>query len=228
MKITPQSMGFEPLGGSSRSFRNITTGEIISRRQYDKLYGALKRGGLSSYEAKAKKKFAENPELALSRPAPGRKKIREPELNGREIARRKAKRLTRKIPTPKISSRMLEIGKKSVRVRCEWSLEAIRDVITQINNFPRGIIFAYFIGARAMDEDGNEHYVSLLPFTFYTEPFGVDEWDFLNEALNRVDNLKSGRNLFPISAFVQFTFETAFAQKNAERIRRKKKPKGLF
>lgn len=50
---------------------NISTGEIISRRQYDKLSGRL--GPYSSYEAKAKANKLANPDLASSRPARGRK-----------------------------------------------------------------------------------------------------------------------------------------------------------
>jgi len=43
-----------PLGGSTRRYRNVRTGEEISRRRYDKLYGTLAREGYSSYERKAK------------------------------------------------------------------------------------------------------------------------------------------------------------------------------
>jgi len=65
-----------PLGGSSRRYRNRLTGETISRRQYDKLYGTLRRQGYSSYEAKAKAAKQQQPERAALRPARGRRSIR--------------------------------------------------------------------------------------------------------------------------------------------------------
>jgi len=43
-----------PLGGTTRRYRNVRTGEEISRRQYDKRYGTLAREGFTSYERKAK------------------------------------------------------------------------------------------------------------------------------------------------------------------------------
>lgn len=53
-------------GGKSRNFINVQTGETISRRQFDKRYGALAKGGFTSYERKA---AASAPEVRLSRPA---------------------------------------------------------------------------------------------------------------------------------------------------------------
>lgn len=46
---------FIPLGGATRRFRNVQTGETISRRQYDKLYRLGPRG-FSSYEALAQQR----------------------------------------------------------------------------------------------------------------------------------------------------------------------------
>ena len=57
---------WSPQGGTSRNFINRDTGEIISRRQFDKRYGALAKGGFKSYETKA----AASPEAARrARPA---------------------------------------------------------------------------------------------------------------------------------------------------------------
>lgn len=48
-------MPFRPLPrDSARRYVDTETGEIISRRQYDKLHGTLKKQGYSSYEQKAK------------------------------------------------------------------------------------------------------------------------------------------------------------------------------
>lgn len=56
-------------GGLSRNFVNVVTGETISRRQFDKRYGALKIGGFTSYEKKA---AASSAEQRMARPARGR------------------------------------------------------------------------------------------------------------------------------------------------------------
>jgi len=66
---------WEPLGGSSRRYRNTLTGEIISRRQYDKRFGNLARQGYASYEAKAKAAKSSTPVQAARRPARGRRAI---------------------------------------------------------------------------------------------------------------------------------------------------------
>ena len=57
---------WEAQGGTSRNFRNPLTGEVLSRRQFDKRFGILGKQGFTSYEAKAK---ASPPELRASRPA---------------------------------------------------------------------------------------------------------------------------------------------------------------
>lgn len=64
--------GYEYLGGSSRRYANIKTGEIISRYQYDKLFGSTKEFGGNTH-LKAKLNKLANPDLAAQRPAPGRK-----------------------------------------------------------------------------------------------------------------------------------------------------------
>lgn len=63
---------FTPLGGSTRKYRNNETGEIISRYKYDKLYGSTVDYKGNTH-AKAKANRLSNPELALARPAKGRK-----------------------------------------------------------------------------------------------------------------------------------------------------------
>jgi len=64
-----------PLGGSSRRFINRRTGQIISRRQYDRRYGNLRRQGFRSYEAKAKAAKQQAPVQAAMRPARGRRAV---------------------------------------------------------------------------------------------------------------------------------------------------------
>ena len=61
--------GWIALGGKSRNFFNAATGETLSRRQFDKKFGALAKGGFASYEKKA---AASVEEERRARPARGR------------------------------------------------------------------------------------------------------------------------------------------------------------
>lgn len=70
---------WKPQGGSSRNFVNVSTGQTLSRRQFDKRSGRL---GSTSYEAKAK---ASPPQLRQQRPARGRKR-RQQEHFDRDLA----------------------------------------------------------------------------------------------------------------------------------------------
>lgn len=73
-----------------RYFRNTETGERITRRQFDKIYGRLAEKGLSSNEAQAKRN--RTPEQLL-KPARGRSKYKGPEHEKeREIVRRSRER----------------------------------------------------------------------------------------------------------------------------------------
>ncbi len=61
-----------PQGGKTRGFINAKTGQRISRRQFDKRFGVLQRGGFSSYETKAKTNRKRNATRQALRPARGR------------------------------------------------------------------------------------------------------------------------------------------------------------
>ena len=61
------STGYRRIAG--RRFQSEATGEVISRRQFDKLSGRIQ----GSYEAKAKANKVLNPQLSAARPARGRK-----------------------------------------------------------------------------------------------------------------------------------------------------------
>lgn len=63
---------WKPLGGSSRNYVNLETGEILSRRQFDRRYGSLAKANFTSYEKKAQANKKLDIELQKSRPARGR------------------------------------------------------------------------------------------------------------------------------------------------------------
>ncbi len=76
------------LPGKSRNFVNKRTGEILSRRQFDKLSGRLQ---YSSYEKKAQANKAAHPRKSKQRPARGRKSTLPPS--------KKKKNAKKKAPT---------------------------------------------------------------------------------------------------------------------------------
>jgi len=67
------SADWKSLGGTSRNYVNTKSGEVLSRRQYDKKFGLLAKKKYSSYESKAKANRRKNPTLAAARPAHNRK-----------------------------------------------------------------------------------------------------------------------------------------------------------
>lgn len=97
------------LGGKSRRYKNVVTGETISRRQYDKLRGI-------NYEKKARFSRARNWELAELRPARGRTSALKATGLERELiaeARREARRKKELQRKEEILLRKLERKAKS-------------------------------------------------------------------------------------------------------------------
>ena len=76
-------------GASTRRYVNSTTGEIISRRQYDERYGRLAQQGIATNEAQAK---ASPTKLRESRPARGRPANRDWYNYGKNLKPIKSKR----------------------------------------------------------------------------------------------------------------------------------------
>lgn len=75
--VDPQTGdAYQPLGGKSRNYINLKTGEKLSRRQFDKRLGLLKRHGFSSYEKASEASKNKNLQAFLSRPARGRSTLR--------------------------------------------------------------------------------------------------------------------------------------------------------
>lgn len=77
MATSPLAPGWKRLPGqNTRQYINEKSGEILSRRQYDKRFGRLAGTGLTN-ESLAKKNKEENPLASALRPARGRKKLDE-------------------------------------------------------------------------------------------------------------------------------------------------------
>lgn len=152
-------MAWISLGGKSRQFKNTETGEILSRRQYDKLVGRI----VGSYEKKAKENKLKNLEEALARPAPGRTKAvteKEKELRA-EIEKerlqikaetaieKKAKKKANATKIRKIRPQLLETGKKARRIPF-LTYEQYENYVEQMRNQRmsngRRLIYSYGIG----------------------------------------------------------------------------------
>lgn len=214
---------------AGRRFENKNTGEIITRRQYDKRFGALAKGGFKSFEEKAKSNFEKNVLEAVSRPARGRTSLRKlSELEKREVSlKRIAEKEQKHKNSPKIKITDLQQGKKSFEVECDWSLEEINKILDQLQSFPHNSVFAYLIGAKAVSEEGTIKYVAAFPYTHYQEKFTQADFEEATDRVTRIDSAGSGRGLIPLSAWIRISFEESFAQKNQITIREKKRPKNL-
>lgn len=169
-------MSFKPLGGKSRQFLNTETGEIISRRQYDKIRGI-------QYEAKAAANKKANLAEALARPARGRKKaeskaeaelraeaarirqqIEEEEKQKKKLLRAASSR-AHKVKPKKIRKAMLKAGHRAERVSFTEYEEYV-DYIAQMksNVLPNGrrLVSSYAIGMVGYDERDEKELGAML------------------------------------------------------------------
>lgn len=159
-------MTFKPVGGKSRNYINTETGEIISRRQYDKLRGIF-------YEAKAKANREADITAALARPAKGRKKaqsdfekqirVEAEKIRLQQVEEEKAKKkllkavgsANRKVKPKKIRKELLKAGHRAERLRFS-TYDELKNYVAQIksNVLPNGrrLVSSYAIGIMGYDE----------------------------------------------------------------------------
>lgn len=158
---------FKPLGGTSRNYLNLGTGEVISRRQY------LKQTQGTSFEEIARKNKALNPELSALRPAKGRKSALkseaakmiaearlEAERRKKEIAdakkaeKKKLKEIERavskKVRSKKVTKALLKPGKMGVRVAF-GDYDRYLGIMKEAQDI--GVVFSYSVGAVLRDEE---------------------------------------------------------------------------
>lgn len=229
-------MAFKPLGGKSRQFLNTETGEILSRRQYDKLRGIL-------YEAKAEANKRADLAASLARPAKGRKKaesraeaelraeaekirrqIEEEEKQKKKLLRAATSRAHKAKPKV-IRKAMLKAGHRAERVdftqyeQYENYIKQMRE--TKLAN-GRRLVSSYAIGIVGYDErDEKELGATLnglmLPNVVFTE----------YELRELSDDFILSRPYFVFSHyFLHLHFDKAYAeakfQKKAEKEAREK------
>lgn len=212
------------LGGTSRNYENIKTGDRMSRRAFD----ALKNG--ISYEAKAAHNKALNPELQALRPARGRRShVRSDDWIKKEIAaqRLEAKRLKEEAEKKRKEAAALE--RKNVRL----SAKKIRVKKVKKHLIPKGqigwrigfndyselaalladarktgVIFAYGLGFVGVDERVGE----LRPVTVFRMmaiSTNIPESEF-NDAMEAA--LQEYSYIRPAHFFVHFAIDKNFVK----------------
>lgn len=151
--------------GKSRRYRNVRTGEEISRRQFLQRYGGARAYGTLEKKAKInRQRFGEE---TLLRPARGRTKAtqltgaeRQVEINRRKVIARekaadekiaRAKAKTHRVPT-KITLRNFHRSKISRMVELPISYEAIEQVRQAAA--ASGIVWGYIVGANILTDMG--------------------------------------------------------------------------
>ena len=224
-------MPWVPLGGKSRQYKNTETGEILSRRQYDKMVGRI----LGSYEKKAQANKAANLEAAVSRPARGRTKaITEFEVKERvkteekriqlkleTAAQKKAIKAARQIRTKSIRPQLLKTGHRAERISFLDYDEYLNYQEQMKNARVAGmpLITAYGIGLVGFDiRDGKLLTATLWPMM--TTRTLIDEEEFF-EATN---DFQETRSYFE---FTHYFLHLHFNREYAESRLKKSKLKNL-
>ena len=154
---------WKPLGGKSRKFRNLSTGEEISRRQFDRRYGSLSKGGFTSYEKKAK---ATPAEIRKARPARGRRST-----------------IPRAPKVPPNLSRVLSLKRKSGRdIKIPFDLPPLRLAVDQAKKNKK--IFAIGLRVIGIDErDKKQITFTIGSLSLPDEVHVLDWWNMAQEII---------------------------------------------
>lgn len=201
---------WKPEGGKSRNFVNKKTGEVISRRQYDKHYGAIRAFG--SYEEKAKHFKDIQGGAQLLKPARGRKsKIkalgeeRERAIQDRRklqqqiAADRKIQRASRRHPKPpqRITRRSFKPNHRTRAYELPINYDA---VVSTINAGRRsGLVFGYLVGVNLIDmRDGSPRTYTYGTLRHINKAFTQGDYEKM------LDEVSLFTYAVPVSLFVRF------------------------
>lgn len=221
--------GWKALGGTSRKYQNLATGEIIGRRVYDeKVLGRI------SYEAKAKKNLAENPVEALARPAKGRKSIKKesPEVKAArkalieekkeiEKANKHAAKLSRIVTQKqkkqhgahKINRGTLKAG-HTVKRFAVSDYEAFAETLENAQN--SGLVFGYSWGILGVDERNPSKVLTpTLSGSTLLDVFEIPDEGEYHETIE--DYLSEVSYLIYIHTWIKLAFKSDYARTKAEK-----------
>lgn len=228
---------FTALNNKTRQYIDNTTGEIISRRQYQQ----RSRGGITN-ELNARLNAAKNPELAAIRPARGRasalKKTetekhliaqarledaaRRKEIAAEKKAEREAEKLLAKRATKKVHKRrkitmsVLKPGHKGARL----PFDNYDDYVAMFWEAKRGgkVIF-YGLGASGYHENTGKE-LDITVFTMRTLTNPIPETLFNDEMDAAIEEI----SYFEFSHYwIHLAFKEEFAQQRATKKRAKRK-----
>jgi len=225
---------WKSLGGKSRNYLNTETGEIISRRQYDKRIKGIK------YEEKAKKNKAENLKAAVARPARGRQKAKtEYEIEQRlkaleekaEQERIKklnlaASRKAKKFRVKKIRPQLLKAGHRAVRIPFKTHDEFAdlrKQMLSQKLPNGRRLISSYGLGITGIDERTGKELDAFL-ISLQSPNVNITE----TELYEITDEFIGARLYFIFSHyFLHLHFDREYAESKYKKSLRKNLPSNL-
>ncbi len=182
-------------GGTSRNFIDLDTGEVLSRRQFDKRFGALAREGFKTYEQKAAAAAKREGYEQLAKPARGRSSVRKvqgpmradiitariEQAKEKEIAKAERRLSNKKARTPKsLSIKNFKPGKMGRTFRVELSYDAIRDFIAAASKYKGA--FSYNVGIEFFDtRTGKTGAANVVKGRAFSVPFDEGDWEELEE-----------------------------------------------
>ncbi len=220
-KESKAAPGFKRLPGKANQYIDLETGEILSRRQYDKRYGKLAKEGFTSYEQKAKANKQKDELKQLERPARKRTSILkvEPELR-KEIAqkRQEQRELTRiqkainranhkKVRVPqKVSISNFKPGKMGRQFRMPLDPATIRDFIETSRKYSGAA--GYLFGVEFLDiRSGQTGAASLTGLRDFSVPFDAGDWEDIENWFEEHSYAE------PLFAFVYIALKPAVYEK---------------
>lgn len=223
---------YRPLGGTSRRYLVVATGEEISRREF------LKRTRGVSFEQIVAQNKATNLEATLARPARGRKSVtklapeeqsviiearKEAEQRKREIAaQKKAEKAVEKkvqalakksVRQKKVTKQLLKTGRLGARIAIgsyDGYLQALKEARAI------GVVIAYSIGVvMANSETGDERDATIFSLRDVSDE--IDMPEFMRETREFLESRTYK------ATFVHWFMHLAYSKKYAqERVRKRK------
>lgn len=233
MATSPVIPGYKALGGKTRQFLNLVTGEKISRRKYDEIRGIF-------YEAKAAANRAKDEAEQILRPAKGRKSAvklkvefkktvaqarleKKQQVEAEEKARKELaakvrlvqRKTAKKVRVKKVRDQLLEAGRVGARIAFN-TYEDYEELYRQIQKMGDKV-FAYGLGityivTEERGEVGQERDVTV--FTMMRAKEFVDKDDF--EETMQAD-IESRSYLKFAHYWMHLKFGNKFAQQKAQR-----------
>jgi len=207
-----------------RRFKNLKTGEELSRRQFDKQFGALAQAGLTSYETKAEKNRQIEGIQQLAKPARGRKKLKEAnpekrralleeraeEEKEKKIEKVESRTATKKFRVPKsLSLRNFKKGRMGNKWRVSFDRDAIREFIKTASKFKGAL--GYTVGVEFIDDrTGKKGAATLFTLRDFSMEFTGDDF------AEMIDYIMERMYIRPLNAIVYIALKKSYAERNAK------------